>query len=85
VSVDSETGKSRVVLVAALYMNPGRRAEFDEFETAAARIMRRYGGVIERRIGIAPTDETQPDEVQFCGTAADKEPPPNLPLVRERD
>jgi hypothetical protein len=63
VSVDSETGKSRVVLVASLYMNPGRRAEFDEFETAAARIMRRYGGVIERRIGIAPTDENQPDEV----------------------
>ena len=62
-SVDNEADKSRVVLVAALYMNPGRRAEFDEFETAAARIMRRYGGVIERRMGMAPADENQPDEV----------------------
>ena len=61
--MDNEADKSRVVLVAALYMNPGRRAEFDEFETAAARIMRRYRGAIERRIGIAPADENQPDEV----------------------
>lgn len=65
VSVDSETEKAgaAVVLVAALYVNPGRRAEFEEFETAVARIMRRYGAVIERRISIAAADESQPDEV----------------------
>lgn len=61
--MDHGGAKSGLVLVAALYVNPGRRAEFEEFETAAARIMRRYGAVIERRIGIVPAEENQPDEV----------------------
>ena len=54
----------RLTLVAALYLHPGREAEFVEFETTAARIMRRYGGTIERRIGIAPhSGENLPHEV----------------------
>jgi antibiotic biosynthesis monooxygenase (ABM) superfamily enzyme len=41
-------------IVAALYVNPGREAEFEQFESAAAAIMNRYGGRIERRIGCDP-------------------------------
>ena len=44
----------RLTLIAALYLHPGREAEFAQFEAAAAEIMQRYGGMIERRIGVAP-------------------------------
>jgi len=56
-----------VTLVAALYLNPGREAEFDRFETAAARIMARHGGTIDRRIRIAPraAGENLPHEVHI--------------------
>ncbi len=39
-----------VLLLARLFIHPGREREFREFETAAARIMARYGGRIERVI-----------------------------------
>ena len=38
----------RLTLIAALYVHPGREAEFGQFEAAAAEIMQRYGGTIER-------------------------------------
>ena len=44
----------RLTLIAALYLHPGRESEFAKFETAAAEIVRRHGGMIERRIGVAP-------------------------------
>jgi antibiotic biosynthesis monooxygenase (ABM) superfamily enzyme len=54
----------RLTLIAALYLHPGREAEFGQFEAAAAEIMQRYGGTIERRIGIAPSGgENLPYEV----------------------
>ena len=57
---------SKVTLVAALYIHPGREAEFEQFETRAASIMRRYGGVIERRIGCASGgSDDQPHEVHI--------------------
>ena len=55
---------SRFVLVAALYIHPGREVEFERFETAASTIMNRYGGVIERRIRCAAQgDQSQPYEL----------------------
>jgi hypothetical protein len=53
----------KLTLVVALFVHPGRKAEFDEFEGRAADIMRRHGGCIERRIAIAAADPTEPDEV----------------------
>jgi uncharacterized protein (DUF1330 family) len=45
---------SNFVLVAALYIHPGRESEFEQFESAASAIMKRHGGSIARRIGVAP-------------------------------
>jgi len=39
-----------IVLLAHLFVRLGREAAFREFETEAARIMRRYGGRIDRVI-----------------------------------
>lgn len=44
---------TKLTLVAALYIHAGHEAEFEQFETQAASIMRRYGGAVERRIGCA--------------------------------
>ena len=41
---------SAVVLVVCLFIRPGRNVAFREFETEAARIMQRYGGLIDRVI-----------------------------------
>ena len=63
----------RVILVASLYIHPGREAEFEEFETAAADIMRRYGGAIDRRIGIGPGDASNlPYEVHVVSFPDDR-------------
>ena len=55
---------NRVTIVAALYINSGREAEFEQFETAAESIMGRYGGRLERRIGF-PAGADQPHEVHL--------------------
>jgi uncharacterized protein (DUF1330 family) len=39
-----------LLLLARLFVHPGREAEFRQFESAAARIMARYGGRIEKVI-----------------------------------
>jgi antibiotic biosynthesis monooxygenase (ABM) superfamily enzyme len=55
-----------LIIVAALYVHPGMEAEFERFESAAARIMRRYGGAITRRIRCAPgTDQSTPYEIHI--------------------
>jgi len=55
-----------VTLLAALYIHPGREAEFDQFETAAARIMARHGGAIDRRIRITrAAGDNLPHEVHL--------------------
>ncbi len=41
---------SSIVLVVRLFVRPRREAAFREFEGRAARIMRRYGGRIDRVI-----------------------------------
>jgi hypothetical protein len=56
----------RLTLIAALYLHPGREAELVKFETAAAEIMQRHGGTIERRIGVAHgSDGNLPYEVHI--------------------
>jgi uncharacterized protein (DUF1330 family) len=45
--------ETKLTLVVALYIQAGREAEFEQFESQAASIMKRYGGAIERRIGCA--------------------------------
>jgi uncharacterized protein (DUF1330 family) len=52
----------KITIVAALFIHPGREAEFEQFETAAESIMGRYGGRLERRIGF-PSGADQPHEV----------------------
>jgi hypothetical protein len=55
-----------LVLVVALYIHDGHEAEFEQFESAAAEVMKRYGGGIERRIRCAPSaDGSQPYEVHI--------------------
>lgn len=54
---------SEVVLVVFVYVNSGMEAEFRRFETEAARVIRKYGGKIERVI--RPLD------------SAGQEPPPH--------
>jgi uncharacterized protein (DUF1330 family) len=57
---------TKVTIVAALFIHPGCEAEFEQFETAAESIMRRYGGRLERRIGFpASTDQERPHEVHI--------------------
>ena len=57
---------NRLTLIAALYLHPGREAEFAQFEAAAAEIMQRYGGTMEGRIGVAPSSaENLPYEVHI--------------------
>ena len=57
-----------IVLVVHLYVNPGRADEFRRFETAAARIMGRYGGRIERvvRPTAGAAGAPVPDESKVC-------------------
>lgn len=60
---DNAAIDAKVTLVVSLSIHAGREAEFEQFESAAARIMRRYGGRIERRIRSAASAEApQPYE-----------------------
>lgn len=54
----------KITVIAFLYLKPGGEAEFERFESAAAKIMARYGGSIERRIACTPSD-SQPNEVHI--------------------
>ena len=54
---------STIVLIAYLFVRPGREASFHEFETEAARIMRRYGGRIDRVIH--PTSSVGGDPLPY--------------------
>jgi len=41
---------SRVILVTSLFIHPGQEVEFRQFETEAARVMKKYEGRIEQVI-----------------------------------
>ncbi len=58
--------RASVAIVVVLHINAGREAEFERFETAVAKIMRRHGGMLERRIAVEPGgDASQPHEVHI--------------------
>ena len=53
-------------IVVRLWVRSGREAEFDAYERKVARIMARYGGVIERAVrvsGAADEGSEEPFEV----------------------
>jgi hypothetical protein len=73
-----------LLLLVSLYIHPGQEAPFRAFETAAARILARYGGRIERVIRPerampeAPLPHeihlvSFPDEAAFAAYRADAE------------
>ena len=41
---------SGIVVVVSLFIHPGQEIRFRQYETEAVRIMRRYGGQVERVI-----------------------------------
>jgi len=45
-----------VVVVASLWVRPGRLAEFEAYERKAARILDRYGASIERTVRFGAAD-----------------------------
>jgi uncharacterized protein (DUF1330 family) len=52
------------VLVAQLWIAPGRRHEFARFEAGATQVMARHGGRIERRIALRDGGAAgAPDEI----------------------
>jgi hypothetical protein len=61
-----------IVLLVELFIHPGRAAEFRRFETAAARIMRRHGGRIDRVIRPTgpPQDGALPHEIHLVSFAS---------------
>jgi uncharacterized protein (DUF1330 family) len=55
-----------IVLVAHIFVTPGRGSEFEAFETAAASIIERYGGKVVRRLGRSYGHFlAEPDEVHI--------------------
>lgn len=64
---------SMLTLVVSLYIHAGREAEFEQFESAAAAIMRRYGGEIERRIRCTPNAGANPPHEVHIVTFPDQQ------------
>jgi uncharacterized protein (DUF1330 family) len=57
---------TKLIIIAALFVNPGCEAEFQQFEASAEEIMRRHGGRIERRIGFPESaDPDHPHELHI--------------------
>lgn len=55
---------ARISIVVVLHINAGREAEFERFETAVSKVMRRHGGALERRVAIeSGGDSSHPHEV----------------------
>ena len=64
---------ARLTLVVLLFIDPKATDEFERFESAAARTMRRYGGRLERRISLPSRgDSSTPDEIHVV-TFPDRE------------
>ena len=75
--------RSPIYRVVSLWVRPGAVAEFEAYERKAARIMRRYGGSIEKAIRTGQEHSPDipfeihlvsfPDEDQFAAYRADPE------------
>jgi len=60
----TRTVSIRLTLVVLLSIDPERADEFEQFESSAATIMKRYGGKIERRVRFeSPDDSSRPQEL----------------------
>ena len=51
--------RNQLIIVAILTLHSGATDSFREYETKAARVLSRYGGVIERTVVVEPS---APDE-----------------------
>ena len=57
-------------VVINLWIHPGRVAEFEAYERKAARIMQRYGGVVQKVVRVSnanPSSSGRPFEVHVLG------------------
>jgi uncharacterized protein (DUF1330 family) len=62
--LDDRSPSPPLTLVVLLYIDEGKRQQFDEFEAAASQIMSRYGGQISRRIAVGGDGAVDPpDEI----------------------
>ena len=62
-----------VTLVVLLFVHPGHEEEFERYEANAARIMKRYGGSIERRVRFPRGGgDDQPDELHLVDFPSDE-------------
>jgi uncharacterized protein (DUF1330 family) len=50
-----------LLIIATLTLRDGEAARFQDFESQAARIMHRYGGVIERTITLLRQSSAEPE------------------------
>lgn len=65
--VPNTAAHRELVLIAALYVHPGREADFQRYEATAARVMQRYGGRIVRVIRTSDVGrgDAQPFEIHI--------------------
>jgi hypothetical protein len=61
---------SKLTVVVSLRINRACEAEFEQFEAAAAQIMRRHGGAIERRIRFVAQSAPPPRSSHLAGPQA---------------
>ncbi|MEQ1857252.1 MAG: DUF1330 domain-containing protein [Longimicrobiales bacterium] len=80
-----------VVLIVELWIAPERRAEFENFEAAAAEIMASHGGRIERRLAMRQEAVANPPDEVHIVTFASREAyesyrgdPALVPLAEQR-
>lgn len=58
---------SPTLLVVSLWIREGRVADFEAYERKASRMMKRYGGIVERAVRVSETGTAsdQPFEVHI--------------------
>lgn len=71
--MDEATDETPVIIVVILTLRTGASDSFREYETQAARIMSRYGGVIERSVVVEPFDDGEPAREVHVLTFPDQE------------
>jgi uncharacterized protein (DUF1330 family) len=62
-TLSNNEAQEPLLVVAVLTIVPGAADRFREFETMAARILARYGGVIDRTVTVEPSSSNEEREV----------------------